>query len=412
MILTGIPIVHARTLNVDFRSKLLVRPYLFSDAEAEYCYKIALDSTIFRELAPKAGRIVFYAKSNYIVVGKTAVFHDLFSACGLQPQYDHVEGENGRYAYGFVGAVFKREVVNVPFIIGDEEILKIYISQITSRWNEEYGTKGIFDSHLSHEIDINVNEFIEMNNEIVPLLQHRNNKLVVDDTYENRKKILTAVYIIAKNGQDISLCTSLSTEKAIEKSSFDVVTCENASTIVLKNISDENKHIITSEFDRSQVNKKTSDNSKQLARYHVPNGFELENHQTQDIVECNTDKFLNNGSIYNKLTTTKSKKVKSFDDILEESVAPSKEDARERLRFSSSVSGSTSLKKSDIKEEIKNITKNIMKIGPVLGIISGVLFVVLEMAIKAKPTVLIITGVFTIVFIGLEAKIIIERFKN
>lgn len=414
MILKGAPIIHARTFHVDFRSKLLIRPTFFSEVDAEYCYKVVTDSTIFREFSPKEGRVVFYAKGNYIIVGKTAVFSDLFDACCLEPKYERVDSRRGRVAYGFVGAAFKRNDVTVPFVIGDEELLRIYVSQIAHRWDEEYGQDDVLNSRFSDMIDINV-EIINGNDKFVPLLRKRTKKIIIDDTSENRNGILTAVYKIAKTGQDIALCTSLQTEKAIRESCFDVVTCENASTIVLNNPDGKvpEKAVVHEKLDSV---KETTSHDEFLEKYSVPQDDEAEIYRIRSLIGRSPEKFHSKAVASEDLirVSTSKRKAKSFDDVLEQSVVPSEDGDREgRFRTTNfPASGMERWKKEKVESENKNFPENLKDIGLVLGTIAGVVFIVVEVASESNPIVLALTGMCTVVFAGLEAKNIIDKFRN
>lgn len=411
MIIKGAPIIHARTFHVDFRSKLLIRPFFFSDADAEYCYQIAIDSTTFRELAPKEGRTVYYAKGDFVIVGKTAVFSDLFSICNIPQQFDRVDNENGRYAYGFVGAAFKRSDIRVPFLIKDEEILKIYIDGIASRWNEEYGKNDVFASQISNETEIDVRELSGSGMDFFTLIQQSNSKIVIDDTSENRKNLLIAAYNLASTGQDFALCTSLYTEKAIRDSCFNIVTCKNASQVVLENISEEKStenEIIGGQI---QQRKNRTGYNAVLENCRVPIDDELGPKRTESTNDNALD-LQNNRKIreteYHR--NSLSGKEQSLDDILEQNVAPSKIDGKEaRFRAKYSTTDSKGSNPISPSQECNNLPEFLKSMGFVIGSIAGIIILVVEASLKASPIVLAFTGLCTIVFVGLEAKKIIDK---
>ena len=401
MILKGAPVIHARTLKVDFRSKLLIRPIFFSEIDADFCYQVAVDSTRFRELAPRNGRIIYYARGDYVVVGKTAVFADLFLSCGLPPKFDHVDTENGRNAYGFVGVAFKREDIKIPFVVDDNEILKIYTTQIAKRWNEELGTNDVFESYLSEIIDINVTEITNVSDEFVPLLRNKYEKIAIDDTTENRNKILFAAYIIVSQGHDISLCTSLFTEKAIRESCFNVVTCENASTVLLKKITNENNSTFIIEGEKNIVIKKDKDNKRQIKFNNMPKDeIEEKNKMARNRNQTKISHISTNNQNNSCNAVLKLNKVKSFDDILNENKPPSDDSDEE---------DDSSFKKN---KKLNIYLNEIMTIGPILGIAAGIIFILVEIKNRVNPIVIALTGLCIVVFAGLEARKIIEGLKK
>lgn len=234
MIVKGIPILHARTYNIDFRTgKLLTCPKPFDEGEATFCHRVAQDSTIFYELSPPEGRTVVYGNGKYLIVGKTVVFKDLYKRCGLPPKYVRVDNPKGRFAYGFAGAAFAIKDISEPFEFPDKTILKIYEHCIAARWDETIGSSGVRESTLSVPIELEVEKLTCKDRNMDARLQERGAKIAIEDTAENRKNVIYCVQQRVFKGEKISLCTSLATEKAITESCFDVVTCKGAASIRL-----------------------------------------------------------------------------------------------------------------------------------------------------------------------------------
>ena len=234
MIVKGMPILHARTYNVDFRTgKLLVCPKSFTESEAEFCHRVAQDSTIFFELAPKEGRTVVYGNGKYLIVGKTVVFEDLYKSCGLTSKYVRVDKPEGRFAYGFVGVACAIKDISEPFDISEKTILKIYEHYIADRWDETYGSTGFHESTLSAPIEIEVETLTCQDRSMDSRLQKRNAKIAIEDTAENRSNVIYCVQHRVLKGEKIALCTSFETERAIKESCFDVVTCKGAERVRL-----------------------------------------------------------------------------------------------------------------------------------------------------------------------------------
>lgn len=234
MIVKGMPILNVRTLNVDFRTgKLLVKPEGFSSDETDFCYRLTQDSMIYPELAPKEGRFIVCGTGKFLIIGKMVVFKDLYSKFpDLTPKYIRVDNEqNGRWAWGFVGAAFKldgSDKINVPVIIPDKSLLKIYEQTIADRWFETLGTPGVRDGTSSEMMDIEV-EAVEKctDSELATRFNDigEGNKIILEDSPENRKKMICFALARALEREKFSCCTSLYTKTAIEKTCFDVVTC-------------------------------------------------------------------------------------------------------------------------------------------------------------------------------------------
>ena len=247
------PILHARTYNIDFRTgKLLVRPIAFSEREAKFCHSVALDSTIFCELSPEEGRVIIYGDGKFVVIGKTVQFNALYSRCEVpleDRRYVRVDSKDGRLAFGFVGAAFLLndiKSVNVPVMITDKSLLKIYEDSISERWDETYGSNKAFESSLSKPIDIEFEEILDeevkeikkISSDSLPFENHlikssrSSGKTIVEDSEKNRNKLIYKILLLAIEGKKISLCTSL-TERGIKEGCFTFATCQNIAAVDL-----------------------------------------------------------------------------------------------------------------------------------------------------------------------------------
>lgn len=261
MIIKGMPILNARTRNLDFRlGKLLVKPEdrYFTQNEIDSCYRLTQDSMTYPELAPKEGRLVIYGNGKFLIIGKMVVFKNLYSACpSLTPKYTHVDNQKGKLAWGFIGAAFKldgADKIEVPASIPDESLLKIYEDSIASRWNDTLGTPGAYDSTSSKMVDIEVKileKCTDPNFEVFLEDISTDKKFTFEDSLENRKKLTYFSLTRALAKEKISFCTSLYTKTAIGRSCFNLVTCRKEDLEYFDKINDNNENPNTLENEQN-----------------------------------------------------------------------------------------------------------------------------------------------------------------
>lgn len=227
MILSAMPVLHARTYNIDFRTgKLLIEPEAFSPSDSATIYKVATESTRRRELAPPCGRYVIYGSGPYSVVGRTVRFSDLYSRCGKEAKYIKVDKDNGRLAYGFVGLMIKTRSQKDPFILSDELILDIYERCIEKRWEETENDENAYDTMKVGFMDFDVQTKATVG-DYEPLIEQSSGLIILEDTDDLREQIVYSAMSQVFKGQSLSLCTSVA---MFDKDIFSVVTCKDAAS--------------------------------------------------------------------------------------------------------------------------------------------------------------------------------------
>ncbi len=227
MLLKAMPVLHARTYNIDFRTgKLLIEPESFSRSDADAIYRIATESTRRRELAPPCGRYVIYGSGSYSVVGRTVRFSDLYARCGKEPKYIKVDKDDGRLAYGFVGLMIKAGSQNKPIDLSDELILDIYERCIEKRWEETENDEQAYDTMKIGLMDFEVQPKLAGAN-YRPIPGQPSRPIILEDNDDLREQIVYAAMSQAFEGKTISLCTSIS---VVNKDIFSIVTCKDAAS--------------------------------------------------------------------------------------------------------------------------------------------------------------------------------------
>ena len=364
MTMKVMPVVHARTFNLDFKTgKLLVAPDAFTEDDSLLIYNIAKESTRQREMAPIFGRYVIYGNKSYAVVGRTVRFLDLYTACGREPKYCHVDKENGRTAYGFVGLMIPKETITEPFVFSDNLLLDVYEQCIEDRWNEVAGEINAYETKKMGFIDVEV-EPMPVQPDYAPLLSQTVSPIILEDSDELREQIIYHAMRKALNGESISLCTSVS---ALDGNTFSIITCKNAS-FKAKEVAEAIECIEHDQVDSKQTAKKSHVQTRRGAYERPP--------LSQDI------------------PAVERRSEQSWDDILSATTISNEGEKPFQPRFQ------------------KKNHDNFIETGLVLGTDLLITFIVHWLACHASPILIAVTGVYTVVVGGIEAKRIIDKFKS
>ncbi|SFR92131.1 hypothetical protein [Anaeromicropila populeti] len=391
------PIIHARTKYVDFRKGLLVLPVDFSETDAQDVHSLVLDSTRFFELAGTSGRRVVYGNGKFVVSGISIIFQELFKLCNKEPEFNRVDHENGRLAYGFVGVVFP--VASRPnlFDIPNEVFLNIYLKHIKTRWEETTETENVFGSKKVEYEEIDLPDAGRIAN-FDTQLSNRSGKLLLEDIPEDCDATVAYVLSKALRGERIAFCSNITIPKLISESRFDIVTCRNASSILPPEVQVRPLQNQPEPADNYSLKRTAQRLPKKMHLYEPP----------------------------------KKKKESSLDDILEQYNAPienkdflserynpreyaRKKDNKAPYMKEAKKNDNTTLSYNDIireKSDIFTKKSDFTEIATVLGVIAGVTFTVIGLATQANPIVLATVGVITVVLTGMEAKRILDRFNS
>lgn len=362
MQISVMPVLHARTFNIDFRSgKLLVEPEEFTETDSMQVYNIAKESTRQLEMAPECGRYIVFGAGAYAVIGRTVRFIDLYTACKRTPQFSYVDKKDGRPAYGFVGIMIPRGTISDPFYISDDLILYVYEHCIRDRWNENIDDQNAFATKKMGLFDIDV-EKMPCQLGCSSLIMNAAMPTVLEDSNELREQILFSAMKSALNGERVSLCTSVST---IDENVFSIVTCKN---VVFK--------------------------SKELAE--AIGEMEYQDGANPMKNKCSSSP--------KNTETNHGGKVKSPDDVLETTVSPEENNGIHCFLPKKNRDKGCNLKSEGRGGESEK--------AMILGTVLGITFIIIEVAYSASPLLMAVTGTCTIIIGGIAAKRIIDRFLD
>jgi len=370
MLLKAMPVLHARTYNIDFRTgKLLIEPETFSPSDSDTIYKLATESTRRRELAPSCGRFVIYGSRSYSVVGRTVRFSDLYGRCGKEPKYIKVDKDDGRLAYGFVGLMIKTGSQNEPIDLSDELILDIYERCIEKRWEETENDEHAYDTMKIGFMDFDVQpKSIALNYK--PILEQSSRPIILEDNDDLREQIVYSAMSQAFAGNTISLCTSVS---VFNKDIFSIITCKDAASKIQE---------ITKAIEQIPTDSLRESEHSQV--YSAPRNSKNSGSKT----------LAGKGKIEKPFGMDKQTRVRSLDDLLSETEVPDNNYGNLQKKNSGTEQGS------------------IFDKGIILGTILGITFIVVEIAKNSNPILIALTSTATVVLAGIEAKRVIEKFKS
>lgn len=368
MLLRAMPVLHARTYNIDFRTgKLLIEPEVFSPSDSATIHNVAAESTRRRELAPSCGRYVVYGAGAYSIVGRTVRFSDLYSRCGKEPKYIRVDKENGRLAYGFVGLMIETRNQIEPFILSDELILEIYERCIKERWEETEEFKNAYDTMKFGFMDFDVQPKATLADYEL-WTEHSSGLTILEDTDDLREQVVYSAMSQAFKGKRISLCTSVS---VLDNNIYNVVTCKDAAS----RIQEIDKAINQIAYGDNHYSKPREDDLKDAA------GIKAKRKSVADATKSKE-----------RIVTTR--KVESLDDLLRGTEVPNDNGGGFQ------------------KENTGYYQGTILDKGLLLGTVLGVTFVVVEIIKNSSPVLIALTSTATVILAGIEAKRIIDRFKS
>ena len=244
--------------------------------------------------------------------------------------------------------------------------MAVYEQCIEDRWNEVAGEINAYETKKMGFIDVEV-EPMPVKPDYAPLLSQTVSPIILEDSDELREQIIYNAMRKALNGESISLCTSVS---ALDGNTFSIITCKNAS-FKAKEVAEAIECIEHNQVDSGQTAKKSH---VQTFRDAYEKLFKKASSQDIPAVERRSEQ--------------------SMDDILSTTTIPNESEKTPQPR---------SQKKNH---------DNFIEKGLILGTVLGITFIVIELACHASPLLIAVTGVYTVVIGGIEAKRIIDKFKS
>ncbi len=220
------PIIHARTRDVDFRSRLLVIPDDFSDADIQWARKYITDSTRYFELVGAEGRRVIFCNRSYIVQGISIMIRDLYRVCGRKPQYEIVDG--GRENYAFIGVVAHRGELTHPVDIPQSWFLEKFQEYMNLRWSDPVGPAASLEPT---RVSYAPAKFPQSRDIYDGPIDAGQGKAVLHTGTVPLDALLARVQKMIIKGDDVSFCSDLPNASSIVQSDFVIATSPGANSI-------------------------------------------------------------------------------------------------------------------------------------------------------------------------------------
>ena len=428
------PLLYGRTFNMDFASRFLVQPGFFNQEDATQAFILVKNSMDGFDFVGEHGRVVSFGNERYVVSGIAIEFKYLFSKCGQEPIYHKLDSATGRDAYGFVGVVIPREELpNIPVMVPADELLRLYCSCINPLWENNYEdfdsngrptTKsGLQDVAVE---SINADTTQSTYNTIVSAI-HTGGNIVSfkNDTFKN-EEIVAALMRLTQNGS-LSFCSDVDDMDVEKARLFKIVSSRKPAKYIRSQ--DASTGVYTSPalstgaqndfsnsrppYDAKQPKHSTRTPKRGTSSY--DDILEQFTESPESVQEGN--KFKHNREPFGRKSsgnagsqgkdTMRGKRTPgSYDDIL------GGDDTKGEKQREQADSKKNDLD-FDVQRRLNLLGKSKVTEGlTVLGIAAGLIYVDVGLITNANPIVLAIIGAATIVLSGIEAKRIIERYRN
>ncbi len=231
MIFSVAPIIHARTENIDFRSKFLAVPQSFSDEDIAWAKSYIVQSTSCFELAGEDGRFVAFSNGKYAVIGMSSYVGVLAQRCGRETRFAWVDGDRTNYA--FVGFVFHRNSEFYQADIAWSQYLEEYEKHVAPRWNEQMGAAQVF---LPSRIPFQDMEFSGACPSPPAIMAEADASIpiVLDANVVEPAQALSMALELMRHRKTLAFCSDVPNVKCIIEGGFSIVTARNAHNIKLQ----------------------------------------------------------------------------------------------------------------------------------------------------------------------------------
>lgn len=220
-------IIHARTKDVDFRSKLLVVPEDFDDEEIRWARSYIADSTRYFELVSEEGRRVVFCNDKYIVYGISIFIKDLYRKCKKEARYSYVDGN--RLNYAFIGLVMLKEdldaAVHLPYALFLEEYEKF----MELRWNDFLNSSKSLENTKAGYQEA---EFQKEEQVYNGSLAAEKNKVILPEDSALAEGIAARAVTMMITKKNLSFCSNMPNTASVMESHFDIVTSPRADAIL------------------------------------------------------------------------------------------------------------------------------------------------------------------------------------
>ena len=381
MIVKAAPILYGRTFEIDFSSFFLAQPAYFSKERATQLFSVVQSGMDHTDFMPDNGRVILHSDGKYITYGRIVVFSELYRQCNRKAVYTRLDHENGREAYGFIGIVIDvADIEHKSFELPAETLCTLYEELIQSRWAEE--VRAAPSATEMRNITVTDSMANPINTSLIHSKTCGVQTAYLCDSKNAISTVVDGVFKLAYSGVPVSFCSDADDIRIQYRNVYNIITCRSANV-----------------FNSLQAN---------LAEEHV-------NYSAGSNVQSQATHRIHYSSNGQKQRTVRKG---SYDDQLQEIInggkkKQGKSNARKSQNSQTSPKGlEKELERYRRSEGIK--TNQIDKTDGLLtlGVIAGVTFFVIGAINSANPIVLAFVGVVTIILAGIEAKRVIERFKN
>ena len=226
MILSVAPIIHARTMDVDFRSNLLVVPENFGPEQVQWARKFILASTRYFEFSGENGRRVVFGNRDLVVTGLSIRIEDLYKHCGKAPRYHQVDSTN-RTNFAFIGFVIPGSCVKKGFDVPESMLLEQFERYMALRWEDAVSDQRAFVSTRVPYVQLDFPEA----KEISKVLRPSNVPYAIGETVHDLDSLCAQAALLAAKHPGFAFCSDIPNAKCAVESSFQVMTAKNPAAI-------------------------------------------------------------------------------------------------------------------------------------------------------------------------------------
>lgn len=376
MIIKAAPILYGRTFEIDFSSFFLAQPAFFSKERATQLFSVVQSGMDHTDFMPDNGRVILHSDGKYITYGRIVVFSELYRQCNREAAYTRLDHENGREAYGFIGLVIDiADIEHNSFELPAETLCTLYEELIQSRWTEE--VRAAPSATDTRNIIVTETMANPINTSLIHSKTCGVQTAYLCDSENAISTVVDGVFKLAYSGVPVSFCSNADDIRVQYRNVYNIITCRSANV-----------------FNSLQAN---------LAEEHV-------NHGAGNDVQGQAAQRIHYSSNGQEQRTVRKG---SYDDQLQQIIHGGKKKQAESNKSQMSPKGlEKELERYRRSEGIKTNQADKTDALLTLGVIAGVTFFIIGAINSANPIVLASVGAVTIILAGIEAKRVIERFKN
>lgn len=222
-------IIHARTKDVDFRSKLLVVPENFREEEIQWARRYIVDSTRYFELMNEDGRRVVFCNDKYMIHGISIRIGDLYRKCNREPKYSYVDGNRTNYA--FIGLVMLKKDLTSAIEIPYSAFLEEYEKYMELRWNDPHHSSKSLENTKAVYLEREVFEAERAERIDEAVILSKEDKVVLPEDPASLNAVIAKVQRLMKEKKNLAFCSNMPNAASIIQSDFSIVTSLKADSI-------------------------------------------------------------------------------------------------------------------------------------------------------------------------------------